>query len=58
MMPQDTVCTDKALGRICAEFLLGCPPAIPIAVAGERLNEEAVNLLKYYGIKEVTVIKE
>lgn len=48
---------DSALGRVLASETVSCPPAIPIVVCGERINESAVKLLRYYGIKSVTVIK-
>lgn len=48
----------EALGRICASPAVSCPPAIPIAVSGERIDENAVTLFEYYGISNVDVIAE
>ena len=50
--------TQDALGKILADISYSCPPAVPIAVIGERLDENAVSALNYYGIKEVSVVKE
>lgn len=47
----------KALGRICAAPCVSCPPAIPIAVSGERITCEHVALFEAYGIEEIDVVK-
>lgn len=49
---------EQAVGRICRMPTATCPPAIPIVVPGERIDEAAVNCFKYYGIKFVEVVKE
>ncbi|MEE1116497.1 MAG: amino acid decarboxylase, partial [Clostridia bacterium] len=53
----ETVDCDRAVGRICAAPTVSCPPAVPIAVSGERINSEQAELLKYYGIEEISVVK-
>ena len=45
-----------AFGRICASPAVSCPPAIPIVVSGERIDENAIVLFEYYGISMVDVI--
>ena len=52
----ETVPVDKAVGRICAAPLVSCPPAIPIVVSGEIIEENAVELLKYYGSEMIEVV--
>lgn len=47
---------EAALGRICASPAVSCPPAIPIAVSGEKIDEDAINLFQYYGISNVDVV--
>ena len=47
----------KAVGRICAAPSVSCPPAIPPIVSGELITAEATELLLYYGIEEIDVIK-
>lgn len=49
---------EKALGRICRMPTATCPPAIPIVVPGERIDEAAVQSFLYYGITHVEVVKE
>ena len=48
---------EKAEGQICASPCVSCPPAIPIAVSGERITREHVALFEAYGIEEVDVVK-
>lgn len=55
---QETVKVTEALGRTCGEPTVSCPPAIPIAVPGEVMNEKAIRLFRYYGIERVSVLKE
>ncbi len=54
---QELVFVDNSVGRICGVPTVGCPPAIPIVVSGEIIDDTAVDMFKYYGIKEVSVIK-
>lgn len=42
-------------GKICAMPSISCPPAIPIAVYGELLDESAINVMRYYGITHCRV---
>lgn len=53
----ETVDCERAVGRICSAPTVSCPPAVPIAVSGERINSEQAELLKYYGIEEISVVK-
>lgn len=55
--PQERVPVGQALGRVCALPTVSCPPAIPIAVSGERLGPAALALLERYGIQDVAVVK-
>ncbi len=48
---------ENALGRICASPTVSCPPAIPIAVSGERITQKHVELLRKYNIDKINVIK-
>jgi arginine/lysine/ornithine decarboxylase len=57
MSPCETVDVEESLSRIVAMTSVGCPPAVPIVVAGEEIDENAVKCFKYYGINKVNVIK-
>lgn len=48
----------ECLGRILAVPTVGCPPAVPILVCGERVTEHALRCLDYYGIDTCCVVKE
>lgn len=47
-----------AEGRVCATPAVSCPPAIPIAVSGEIICREHIELFRHYGIFDVSVVKE
>lgn len=53
----ELVDVDSALGRICAETSISCPPAVPVAVCGELITDNTVALLKKYGVKRIKVVK-
>ena len=54
----ELVPVDGAVGRILASPDAACPPAVPIAVSGERICEDTVKCFEYYGIEEISVVKE
>ena len=47
----------QCLGRVLAAPTVSCPPAVPIVVSGERIDETALALFEYYGIEHCLVIK-
>ena len=53
----ESVSVERAEGRILADTSVGCPPAVPIAVSGERIDKSAIDAFKYYGIDSVFVVK-
>lgn len=48
---------EQCLGRISAAAAISCPPAIPLVVCGERIDQQVVDCFHYYGIEHCTVIK-
>ena len=48
---------EKAEEKICASPCVSCPPAIPIAVSGERITREHIEIFKTYGIDEIDIVK-
>ena len=58
LLPTQTLPTEECEGRILCHAVLSCPPAVPIAVLGERLNAETVRAMLYWGITECKVAKE
>lgn len=53
----ETISVEEASGRICAGVRVPCPPALPIAVSGEVIDDDCVNIFKRYGILRVDVVK-
>lgn len=56
--PYEVVPVDNAVGRILSSPTVSCPPAIPVAVCGEIIDDKAVNTMKYYSIDTCVVVKE
>ena len=56
--PGETLPAGETLNRICRAPTVACPPAIPIAVPGERIGPEALALFARYGIDTVDVVQE
>jgi len=48
---------EQCNGRILAAPTVGCPPAVPILVCGERIGEHAIACFAYYGIDHCFVVK-
>ena len=54
----ETVAVEDSIGRILASPSVSCPPAVPIVMCGERINEDAVRAFRYYGVKKLRVVIE
>ena len=54
--PHEMISVEEALGRICGAPTVSCPPAIPIAVSGEEITQEAIQLFRQYGVTQVDVV--
>ena len=54
---QETVDVNEAKGRVLASASVSCPPAIPIAVCGEIVDEGCIESFKYYNIQKISVVK-
>jgi len=57
LAPSVRIPIEEASGRICASPSISYPPAVPVAVSGEFITEQMIRVMKWYGIKEVDVIK-
>ena len=55
--PWEYVAIKDAKSRIAAAPTVGCPPAVPIVVSGEQIDEKALQFLAYYGFDRVAVVK-
>ena len=56
LAPSETLPTRQALGRVLAAPCVSCPPAVPILVCGEEIDEAAVKAFRYYGIETVETV--
>lgn len=45
-------------GKIAASPSVNCPPAVPIVICGEVIDQNAIESFKYYGIDKCIVIDE
>lgn len=57
LSPAEILPLDECIGRICALPTAACPPAVPIVVSGEMIDQTAANTLRYYGIDRCLVVK-
>ena len=57
LSPMEQVSVAVSQGRILAAATVGCPPAVPIVVSGERIDAHAVRCFRYYGITHCSVMK-
>lgn len=55
--PSMKVDISKSLGQICSSVIVSCPPAILPVIPGEIISESAIEVMKYYGIESVRVVK-
>ena len=58
LAPCETVAAQASLGRILAAPGVGCPPAVPIVISGERIDEAAIECFSYYSVDTCTVVIE
>jgi len=54
--PHETIPAVEGLGRVCASPTVSCPPAIPIAVSGEIIGKEAMDLFAHYRVETLDVL--
>lgn len=55
MSPKKSVPAQECEGRILAMSSVGCPPAVPIVICGERIDKQAIKCFEYYGIDKCLV---
>lgn len=56
--PSETLPLSECENRILADANVSCPPAVPLAVCGERLTPEVISAMEYYGTEHCTVVVE
>lgn len=58
LSPSEIMSVENSLGRIISNETVACPPAVPVIVSGEVVDENTIKLFNYYQIKTCSVIKE
>ena len=53
----ECVSLSDAVGRVVADTSVGCPPAVSVVVSGERISADTAEIMKYYSIGKISVIK-
>ena len=56
LAPRETLSVDRCEGRVLAAPAVSCPPCVPIAVCGERIDANVIDRLRYYGIEACDVV--
>lgn len=57
MSTSQTIEIHNSLGKIASCLAVNCPPAVPIIVSGEIIDEKVISVLDYYGINTIEVVK-
>ena len=53
-----TLDVSKSLGQVCSSVTVSCPPAILPVIPGEVISKSSIEVMRYYGIETVRVVKE
>ena len=56
LSPHKTVPVSEAVGKICGSPTVSCPPAVPVVVSGEYIDEEICRIFTFFGIETVDII--
>ncbi|MBO7170287.1 MAG: aminotransferase class V-fold PLP-dependent enzyme [Clostridia bacterium] len=55
---EERIAVEEAEGRVLTSLNVSCPPAVPVVVSGERIDQNAMAAFAYYGITHCFVMKE
>ena len=58
LAPAERVPVEESEGRVLSSASVGCPPAVPVLVCGERIDRHAIRCFDYYGIKTCMVVRK
>ena len=56
LSPSREMAVEQAIGQVLADASAGCPPAVPAAIAGERITAEAAACMLYHGISRCRAV--
>lgn len=46
----------RCKGRVLAQECVSCPPAVPVVACGEIIDDDALDVFRYYGIEKLKVV--
>jgi len=55
--PAEVLPLDACVGRVLASPTVSCPPAVPVLVGGEVVDDSALAVFRYYGHPTLRVVK-
>ena len=55
---KELIFVKDSLGRILASPSVSCPPAVPVAICGEIIDEKIIDTFLYYGVEKCFVVKQ
>lgn len=55
--PSKKAAVEKCEGSVLGALSVSCPPAVSAVVCGERIEKDAIQVMKYYGITECDIIQ-
>ncbi len=55
--PSQKMAVEDCNGKVLGALSVSCPPAVSAVVCGERIDRDAIEVMKYYGITECEIIK-
>ena len=58
LSPSEILPISECEGKILSAVTVGCPPAVPILICGEKISKEVLECFNYYGITECSVVIE
>ena len=54
---RESVPVSESIGRVFSSFDVACPPAVPVLIPGEEIDDRGAALLSHFGKEQVTVVK-
>lgn len=57
LSPTQRLPAEQCVGQVLGEASVGCPPAVPIVVCGEEIDEGALACFRYYGVETCAVVR-
>ena len=57
LSPMEKLPVEQCVDRVLASASVGCPPAVPLASCGERVDVGVIQAFSYYGIDHLWIVK-